>query len=513
MVFAEIIKEMSKFFKITIISYCHDWAIQDVALIDNTNTHYSSNTLYFGYDTQTFNSSIFPPQCILADASSKIPGMSTGELLSEHTECNIALVPETDLFSIFNHIKTFIESSRSRGLFEELALVADETRSLDAVLNTASVRLGCSLIFNDMTFKILASSKSVPVIDPLWQKNIRQGYCNYDFIHAVKQLEPLKNAALTTTAIEVSCPESPYRKLSSKVFLKGTQIGFILMIEGETPFLPSHREMLGTVSLALSYAIARYLPDLPEGPGPYQQILYDMLIGAPTKELLPRLKNMTFPDRMAAAYLRPAQYLGQHYLREHTTAQLNKTFPGALVTYHKNGIAAVLPLSQESEIPLQLLEEMNILAETEHVRVGVSNPFSNIDRFATYFDQAYQALEFGQRFDPDHVVCCYMDYQLFSLFSEFKDPENLGRFCHPALSRLRKYDHQNKTRLYETLYVYLETGCSIKATSERLYIHRNSLVYRLNRITEVCQFDLGNTNTRLLLRISYLIDKFNGMHL
>ena len=384
---------------------------------------------------------------------------------------------------------------------------------MDAVLNTASVRLGSSLIFNDMTFKILASSKSVPILDPLWQENIRQGYCNYDFIQAVKQLEPLKNAALTTAAIEVTCPESPYRKMSSKVFHKGLQVGFVLMIEGETPFLPSHREMLGTVSLALSYTIARYIPDLSEGPGPYQQILYDILIGAPPEELLPRLKNMTFPEHMAAAYLRPAQYLGQHFLREHTASQLKKQFPGTHMTYHKNGIAAVLPLGPETELPLQMTEAMAALAQTEHIRIGLSNPFSNVDRFASYFDPADQALELGQKFDPELTVCRYMDYQLFSLFSELKDPENLGRFCHPALSRLRQYDHHNKTRLYETLYVYLDTGCSIKLTSEKLYIHRNSLVYRLNRITEVCQFDLENSHTRLLLRMSYLIDKFNGMHL
>lgn len=510
MKFARIIEEITKNYAISVL-YTSDTAeIYDIALLDTSLTHYNKTTLYFGYENQWHQLHVHPCQCILASATAFFETAQAS--VTSEKESNLVLTSSDDLFAIFNFVKTLIDVNRSQGLYRELIAIADTTRSLDTVLDTAAVRLGNALIFCDTAFKIISSSFSIPISDPIWENNIRQGYCNYDFITAVKKLEPLKNASQIAAAIEVSCPESPYRKLSCRVFQDNVQIGFVLMIEGETTFMPSHREMLTTVSLALSYTIAHHIPDLFRGPSPYQLILYDMLIGTPAKEILPRLNGMVFPDCMFAAYIHPTQYLGHRHLEEHITAMLKLQFPQTHITYHKNGIAAVIPLKNTVEISNELRSHLMDFANQEHVCIGISNAFSNIEYFVDYFEQAYTARELGMKYDPHKAVYCYRDYQLFALFSETKEPDKLERFCHPALALLRQYDHKNNTQLYHTLCVYLETGGSIKQTSERLYIHRNSMVYRLNRIMEVCQINPDDNDTRLLLRISYLIDKYNGMN-
>lgn len=508
--FVHLTEKISRKCEIRVLCTSGDWEIQDVALIDNRQTHYNNSTLYFGYDNQIQHGQPMPPQCILG--SNSLPGDNLGCSLPVSLPFqNAALVESSSLFSIFNQARTYIESNRSRGLYEELKALADETHSLESVLNAAAIRLGNSLVFNDMTFKIIANSTSIPVIDPLWKENIRQGYCSYDFISAVKELEPLKNAAMTLDAVEVTCPESPYRKLSCKVFHGGMQIGFVLMIEGETMFMPSHREMLGTVSQALSYTVGRYVPDLYQGPSPYQQLLYDMLIGAPSGDILPRLDKMAFPDSMYVLFVRPTQYMGRRHLKEYTARNLKSLLPGTHVTYHKNGIAAVVPAEKGPDIEQRSFELLTKFTREEHVRLGISNVFSNIESFVTHYEQAYAALELGQRFTPGQEVCRYLDYQVFDLFTAVSSPDSLGRFCHPALAQLRQYDHKNNTQLYKTLCVFLDCGGSIKLTSQQLYIHRNSLVYRLNRICEVCQIDLEDVDTCFLLRLSYFIDQYNGL--
>ena len=224
MTFQHLIQQLNNEFSTHIVSSGQEWEIQDIALLDTRQKDFFHNTLYFGYDHQMKDCNDSSIQCILADT-----GNSTA--CSAYSG-NCALVDEASLFAAFNYAKTMIESTRSKGLYEELAALADRTRSMEAVLNAASIRLGNSLVLNDINFKIIASSTSIPVIDPLWKSNIRQGYCNYDFIGAVRLLEPLKNAAQTTDAVEVTCTESTYRKLSSKVFHNGVQVGFILMIGG-----------------------------------------------------------------------------------------------------------------------------------------------------------------------------------------------------------------------------------------------------------------------------------------
>lgn len=122
--------------------------------------------------------------------------------------------------------------------------------------------------------------------------------------------------------------------------------------------------------------------------------------------------------------------------------------------------------------------------------MGISNSFSCIENFVSHYEQAHAALELGHKLNPEELVYLYQDYQIYDLFSEVKNPDKLGRYCHPALAVLNQYDHENGSQLYKTLYVYIEKGNNIKLTSESLYIHRNSLVYRLNRITEICRLIL-----------------------
>ncbi len=511
MQFLHITERILDLYPIHVFKDCNQQYIQDVALLDTKLNSYNRNTLYFGYRSQLADLSSYPEQCILAE-----PAFSSNQNdfytdFFKEDNISLALIKSEDFFAVFNFSKNLIENSRSDNFYKELITLADNSHSLEAVLNTAAVLLGNCLIFSDMNFKIIASSSSIPVTDPLWIDNIRQGYCSYEFIQAVKELEPIKHAVQTTVAVEVNCPESPHRKLSSKVFHNGIQIGFILMIEKDTSIIPVHKDMLSTLSLVLTYTLKSYYPDFFQGPSPYQQILYDMLIGTPISEISPRLRNMSFPEQMTTVFIIPTQYFGRVYLRDHISKALKRAIPEIHVTYHKNGIAAVIGFDDSVELPQNIFLALEQFAIQEHVKIGIGNAFSNIESFTSHFEQAYQALEIGQRFDPDKFVYRYVHYQIFSLFYEVHDPDILGSFCHPALAILRQYDLKNNTQLYDTLHVYLDSGCSIKDAAAILYIHRNTFVYRLNKIAEICEIDLKDTNTCLLLRLSYLIDKFKGL--
>lgn len=504
--FKKLIERLQEEYQVDLLSFKKNTEIQDVALIDNRHNILLQNTLYFGYDEQMQNA-IYPPQCILARTG------NADNLLTDSV--NAALVTKEDLFPIFNTAKALIETDCSKGILDELIALADETHSIEAVIDAASVKLGDSLVFCDMNYKIIASSASIPVRDLLWKKNIRQGYCDYEFINAVKELNSVRNASQSTAAVEVTCSQSPYRKISCKVFHNKLQIGFLLMIKDENPILPSHLEILSTVSNAISYTVAYYTPDILEENSRYNELLYDMLIGASAKDIMPKLSLLLFPPRMLVLFLRPIKYLGQQYLKTYTCKNLKTFIPGTHVTYHKNGMVAIIPLKIEvnsTTEQLELLKMLKVFSAKEYVRIGISYPFTNIESFVSRFNQAYIALEMGQKLKPEEMICLYQNYQVFDLLSNITYPEELGRYCHPALAALRQYDHVNNSKLYQTLCIYIEKGCNIKLTSESLYIHRNSLAYRISRISEICEIDLTDINTLFLLRLSFLIDRFKELN-
>lgn len=65
-------------------------------------------------------------------------------------------------------------------------------------------------------------------------------------------------------------------------------------------------------------------------------------------------------------------------------------------------------------------------------------------------------------------------------------------YCNDKLRTLEEYDHANGTFLQDTLLAYYMNGFSVGKTAEALYIHRNSLQYRINKIEELLGMELDD---------------------
>lgn len=70
--------------------------------------------------------------------------------------------------------------------------------------------------------------------------------------------------------------------------------------------------------------------------------------------------------------------------------------------------------------------------------------------------------------------------------------EDILNYCNDRLRKLEEYDHANGTFLLDTLVAYYMNGFSVGKTAEELFIHRNSLQYRLNKIQKLVDFELDD---------------------
>lgn len=499
MLFSRLICLISEKISLKIISSSDIFDIKDLALIDGAQEDFQNDILYIGYYEQIVPRKI-PPHCIL---------VCTAE--TENLECyghDVAVTDEKNLFSAVNAAKSLIDASRNKGLYAELMDCAAQTKSVTSFVNLTAAKLGNSVILLDSDYKVLAYSGVYPIDDPLWNQNIRQGYCSYEFISAVNEIDSVKNAPKTSEPIVVSCYASPLRKLSSKVFNGGQLIGFVIMLEKETPLSSSHFEMLPIISAAAGDIIARFAPYLLPDSTHYQRLLYDLLIGAPPEKLAPHISKLSFSHRMCALRLSQSRNLGQKYLKEQAAEKLKSLLPGTQLTFHENGIAALISLGNSPDISTEQFSALKEFAESEHLHIGISAAFDKIENFANYYSQACRALELDRSLRGKNSVCRYTDFAFYDLLNSVKDTRCLLSFCHPALAALRSYDTENNTELYHTLDVYLSCGQNIKTASEILFIHRNSLAYRLKRIFELTQIDFEDRSTCFLLEMSFRISRF-----
>ncbi len=76
------------------------------------------------------------------------------------------------------------------------------------------------------------------------------------------------------------------------------------------------------------------------------------------------------------------------------------------------------------------------------------------------------------------------------------------RSLEPLLRPLRQYDAARGADLMLTLRRFLDEGGNIAATADRLFLHRNSVIYRLGRIGELTGLDLRDREVRETLRMA-----------
>jgi sugar diacid utilization regulator len=130
----------------------------------------------------------------------------------------------------------------------------------------------------------------------------------------------------------------------------------------------------------------------------------------------------------------------------------------------------------------------------EGLEAGVSRRIADLSDLREYYLQARNALSIGRRLGRE--ATSYSRYDSLSAFLLFRNipREELMNYCHQKIQRLAEYDDAHNMDLCVTLQVYLEQTKSLAKAADVLYIHRNTVRYRINKCMELMNTDLEDGN-------------------
>jgi sugar diacid utilization regulator len=92
-----------------------------------------------------------------------------------------------------------------------------------------------------------------------------------------------------------------------------------------------------------------------------------------------------------------------------------------------------------------------------------------------------------------------------------EDPSELQRFFDETVAPLIGYDDQYETELVRTLETFLDEDANVARTAERLFTHRHTIRYRLERVKELTGLDVGSTDGRERLGLGLKAMRVLGM--
>jgi purine catabolism regulator len=133
------------------------------------------------------------------------------------------------------------------------------------------------------------------------------------------------------------------------------------------------------------------------------------------------------------------------------------------------------------------------------VRCGIGTPAGDLALWQLSFRQAGQALDMARRLG-ERKPLYYMDLSVYRLLLQFEDHPDLKAFVQETLGPI--LNHENADEFLATLEEFFAHHGNLSQTAETLFIHRNTLTYRMERLAVVSQLDLDNPDTRLAVQLA-----------
>lgn len=137
--------------------------------------------------------------------------------------------------------------------------------------------------------------------------------------------------------------------------------------------------------------------------------------------------------------------------------------------------------------------------------IGLSNNFLNYRDIVNAYNEALSSQQALEKIDVKRGACLTSHSHLLKFLGLSNSKDHALKFVDETLNPIIKYDKKHKGNYLNTLKVYLMSGCNMNLTSEKLFIHRHTLRYRLEKISELCSINLEDYNSRLALSIAFYI--------
>ena len=434
-----------------------------------------------------------------------------GDLSCFSETCRILQIKGNFSFSdVFNQLQqTFEKYARWSS---RLQLALGNINPLDEMLEASLTIFRNPIFAHDTNFYILSSPRHVNGMSE-WVRDKRTGrwIAPLSLIQDFK-LDPEYQHTLTTKGAKVySADLRGYRILYMNLWVNGKYQGRICVDELQSELLPGHFLALEYLGSFLELCIKRHnLFQISMG-NDVQQFFTDFLSGQLTEQqpVLEQLQYLNWNrfDRYLLLRMETQQQDDRLHSSIATLGHIEALIPEGLAFLYQQGIVVVANLSFNHSSDSDIISSLAITMREGLFKTGVSSELRDFFLLPQGYLQAVAALRLGRESQSMIWYSRFDDYLLEYILSESSRQISPELLVSSRLDALIRYDQENKTELYRTLQVYLEHERNSLQTAKALFIHRSSLVYRLERIQKITKINMDDPKTRLLLQLCFLFKK------
>jgi len=395
--------------------------------------------------------------------------------------------------------------------YPQLVQLVVKGSSIEKILNTAAEILGNPLIMTDKSYDLLAYSKKQNINDPIWQKIVENNCCPYNIIQMMDKegfLDKLANQK-SPVFLEEGKFSNFIRRLVCEVNVSDEVKGFIALLEYNKKITLLDKEIMKFISLLTATELSKndaitkakgklkddFMRDLIEGKFKKTELALNR-----AKALNWKLKD--YYQIICIKKINNKRFTGQHL---HSIQSLiNKIFPKAKISSSPHEILFLL-LKDKNILRSQRLKKLKDYCIRYDIHIGIGRQKNKITNIVNSYKEANKALYINKKTNKENILNFYTDLSIYDIANEINQ-EKLPK----KLQKLINHDQNNNSNLIKTLKIYYQEEQNMNKTSKKLFVHRNTVRYRLDKISDLLNWDINEYSNRLKLELGLLKLEMNN---
>ena len=281
----------------------------------------------------------------------------------------------------------------------------------------------------------------------------------------------------------------------------------LMFSEGEAPLDDTFGFILEYLAQMVSHALSTGIMHNRDKSFPLHQIFISIMTdpGADYVKISQQLSNVGWlSSHMYQCILIQTGLIDQKNLTLNAICNyLENTIPASCATEYKGNAVLFINLDLCTMTVREISDKIEGFIKSSMLNAGYSRKMLGHFNFHRQYTQASVALQVGKRKNPAESIHHFNSIALPYILEQATRKLPAYMICHEKLLSLKYKDEAGQSHLYDTLRCFLEHNQNIAHTANALFIHRTTLLYRLDKIRAFLDSDLTDRDEILYLLLSF----------
>lgn len=209
--------------------------------------------------------------------------------------------------------------------------------------------------------------------------------------------------------------------------------------------------------------------------------------------------------------VQPMEEKARERIRNYIENQLSYEFKDLIIFELDKKILLIFHNLTDNEVKkvldLVIRNYSSMLGKDEKSFVGIGKSTKSMKCISKSYEQAMGVLKLQKRRNESERAVTYSSLGLYKLILAMNDKEVQREYYMETMGVLLKYDETAHTDYCKVLECYLKHSGSVKDTADELFVHRNTINNKVNKIEEITGYNLSNLDTRVRFKIALMIQE------